>query len=79
MFRHTIGHWNHHALAMQTLRRVVKISPILSAYVYAAWLTFSDAGFSLVDDDWLSIAALAVSGSAFLMGTVGLVGAIWTR
>jgi hypothetical protein len=79
MFRHTISHWNHHALAMQTSARVVKIFSILSAFIYAAWLTCSDVGLSLVDDDWLSIPALAVGGSAFLMGTVRLVRAIWTR
>ena len=64
---------------MQTFARVVKIFAILFVCVYAAWLTCSDIGLSLVDEDWLSIGALAVSGSAFLMGALCLARVIWIR
>ena len=64
---------------MQTFARVVKIFAILFGCVYAAWLTCSDIGLSLVDEDWLSIGALAVSGSAFLMGALCLARVIWIR
>jgi hypothetical protein len=60
---------------MYALVRVVEKLGVLSAWVYAAWLNFSDLIWDVysAEPGWVSSAALAIGVSTFLLVTAGVV------